>query len=184
MPPWIKGGQHNLEVNEMKLFKLMAVSAIATLISTSVWAQAADGDSSVMPMQGAMPHDMDPQMMEAMRQRRMQMMSGDQQAMDPQMMQRMMQMRQQQMGQGNMPMMGQGQGQMSPQMMERRHQMMQMRQQQMQQNMGKGMQGGNMNPQMMQNMMEMRQQHKQQMEQRLANIESMLAELLALQKQK
>lgn len=159
----------------MKAINILTTSALL-LISSTGWAQQGNPqnmDSSTMPMSGYMQHGpaMSPQQMEEMRQQRMQ---RQEMMMDSVMRQNMMQMRQQRMAEGGyMPMMGgrNGQMMMDPVM---RQNMMQMRQQQM----GQGMQGGMMNPQMMQ----MRQEHMNRMEQRLANIESLLQQLVEQQK--
>ena len=170
----------------MKIVNNFTTTAIALLISTSVWADE-NAQSSVTP--GAMDNSapMDPVMMQNMMKMRQQQMNqggnmpmmhgGNNQMMDPVMMQNMMRMRQQQMNQrGGMPMMGGGGNHsmmMDPAM---RQNMMAMRQHKM----GQGQHRGMMNAQMMQ----MKQQHMQKMDQRLSNIESMLTELLQRQKGK
>ena len=174
----------------MQILSTLTTSAVALLISSSVWAQSGVQGSGQSTMPNGAP--MDPVMMQNMINMRQQQMQQDSQAgrpvmggandsrmMDPVMMQNMMRMRQQQMGQGaNMPMMG-GAGNremmMDPMM---RQNMMEKRQQMM----GQGMHGGRMNPQMMQGMMQMRQQHMDNMDQRLSRIEALLAELVAQQR--
>ena len=108
------------------------------------------------------------------------------QPMSPQQMEMM---RRQQMMQGGGPGMGPGAqgGMMDPQMMQM---MRQQRMQMMQGGGGPGMQGGpgsnhrgGMMPPMMKEMMQKRDRHWQQVEQRLANIESLLQQLVELQKQ-
>ena len=173
----------------MKIVNGFTTTAIAVLISTSLWAQENTQPSTSEATAGNTP--MDPLMMQNMMKMRQQQMAqrgsmpmmqgGNNQMMDPVMMQNMMRMHQQQMKQGgNMPMMGGGGNRemmMDPMM---RENMMRMRQQKMRQ----GQHGGMMNPQMMQSMMQMKQQHMQKMDRRLSNIESMLSELLQRQKGK
>jgi hypothetical protein len=109
------------------------------------------------------------------------MNQGGSMMMNPQMMQQMMsQMPHMGYGQNyGMPMMGQGPGNMTmnPQMM---HQMPPMGYGHGMPMMGQGMGNMMMNPQMMQ----MRVQHMQKMEKYMANIESLLAQILEAQKSK
>lgn len=149
----------------MSLRKILAASAIISILSTSFWvdaiAQTQNQPPAPVSMQGGAP-------------------------MDPLMMQNMMQMRQQQMRQGQpgrMPMMGGGSHGMMMDPVMRRN-MMRWRQQQMRQghpgNMP--MMGAGNNPMMMDPTM--RQQHMAEMKQHLSNIETLLTELVELQKKK
>lgn len=151
----------------MKTLINYTVSAVVLMATATASAQGMN--PSMMQQQG-MP--MSPNNMPMSDAQRYEMM------MDPVMRENMMKMRQQRMAEGQyMPMMGQGNYgmMMDPTMRENMRQYSQQ---------GNGMQGGMMNPQMMQNMMQMRQQHMNQIQQRLDKIESMLAELLEMQKGK
>jgi len=148
----------------MKILKLISTTTLTVAISSTGWAQATDPN----PDYSAAP--------EPMISHQMPWMQGGMPMMDPQARREMMQQRQQRMADGySMPPRGGYRGMMMDPEMQRN--MMQWR------HSAGDTQDGMKNPQMMQRMMYMRQQHMQQMEKRLANIESLLKELVELQKQ-
>ena len=170
----------------MKLLKIVTSTAIVCILSTTFWVEAfaQTNDQASAPM--------DPLMMQNMMQMRQQQMQRGQGSgnnynmMDPVMMQNMMRHRQQMyQGQGRgMPMMD---GVNNPLMMDplMRQNMMQKHQLKMAQDQMTGMGklgnhqgGGMMKPQMMQ----MKRDHMNKMEQRLGRIESLLSELVELQR--
>ena len=138
----------------MSTFKILSTTAIAILISTSAWATE-DGNKqspSTMPM----------------------MPEGSGMMMDPQMMEKMIPMMNMQMMQRMMQHMdameqNQNQNRNHNQRYDKNHGMPMM---------GDSMGNMMMNPQMMQ----MRMQHMAKMEQHLENIESLLTQLVELQK--
>ncbi len=151
----------------------LALVLSASLIPATVLADSPEGhmtDGEANPWQGqagTYGQPMNPQQMEMMRRQQMMQQGGPGMGpghqggmMDPQMMQMMRQQRMQMMQQGDPGMAG-----------------------------GPGMQGGpgsqhrgGMMPPMMKEMMKKRDRHWQQVEQRLANIESLLQQLVELQK--
>jgi hypothetical protein len=150
----------------MKILGGLTAALIGSLLMTPVVAQNMPYDQSQGADVDNMPYgaQMDPQTIEAMRQRHLQM-------------QQYMQDQRQGQGQGyGMPPMMQGR-MMNPQM---GNSMMQQRPMGMGQGPGPG-NGMGMNPQMRSQMMQQGIQHMQDMEQRLSRIEALLEQLVAAQ---
>jgi hypothetical protein len=137
----------------MNTVKSLQIVAISVLVSSTVWASSDDKDNA---SEVNMMNDANGSMMmspEMMSRQRV----GMQQMMDMMDMQMMQKMMQQMNAMGQPDGHGHGQGSSM---------------------MGGGMGGMKMNPQMMQ----MRMEHMTNMEQHLANIESLLSQLVELQK--
>ena len=137
----------------MNIIKSLPIVAISVLISSTVWASSDDKENS---SEMNMMNDTNGGMMmnpQMMSRQRM----GMQQMMDMMDMQMMQRMMQQMDAMGQADDHGHGHGSSM---------------------MGGGMGGMKMNPQMKQ----MRMEHMTNMEQRLANIESLLSQLVELQK--
>jgi hypothetical protein len=153
----------NTEEGKMKKFNSLIAVIIASVLMAPVFAQSTPDQSQGVQVDN-MPYgaQMDPQAIEAMRQRHMQMQQYMRsQQPDPSMMQKPV------MGPGSGMGMGRGMG---PGMGMRPGY-----------GKGPGFGRGMMNPQKHHQMMQQRHQHMQNMEQRLAHIEAMLEQLLAAQ---